>query len=167
MNKGTHSLKGEGLVKVRLAQASDAAGIGAIYPAFLASYGHHSDSETSGQFVARLLTEPWVKFFVATEGTNNVVGFLAGTLTYSAVSQRNAFVLNDLFVRPSARRRGIAKALLAELEYYSLRNGFAKLFVEVSGEAETVIGVFKNSGYQLQPHLTLKKELNVGAPSKI
>lgn len=161
-----HSWKGA-LVQVRLAQASDASGIGKLYPAFLASYGHHSDQQSSRQFVAKLLSEPWVRFFVATEGGSDIIGFLGGALTYSAVSHGHAFVINDIFVDLSARRRGVAKALIAALDDYCRGSGLVKIFVEVSEDAEAVSGMFKRAGYRLQSHLTLKKELNVGATSKI
>lgn len=150
-------------VSVRLARASDAPVLGAQYAEFLASYGHVADVDSTVEFVSSSLGQSWIRFLVATDDEDRIVGFVAGCLTYSAVSLQPAFTINDLFVLKSERGRGIASALLAALEQYARDNRFAKMFVEAGRDAPAVIELYERAGFRIQPHVTLKKELDMEA----
>ena len=93
-------------IEVRRATTSDAADIAPLYLHFLQSYGHAAERSAVVRFLADLLPEPWVLFFVAIDAPKKVVGFTGCVLTYSAVSQALALTINDMFVAASARRRG-------------------------------------------------------------
>ena len=51
--------------------------------------------------------------FLALEGTEGL-GFAQLYPSFSSVSMKRLWILNDLFVAPEARRRGVAAALLEE-----------------------------------------------------
>jgi hypothetical protein len=79
------------------------------------------------------------------------------------VSLRPAFTINDVFVVPSERGRGVAEVLLAGLERYARDNRFARLFVEAASDTPAVIKVYERAGFSIQPHVTMKKELEMAA----
>ncbi|HEY9380929.1 MAG TPA: hypothetical protein VIQ01_06740, partial [Burkholderiales bacterium] len=62
-------------IEVRRATASDAADIAPLYLHFLQSYGHAAERSAVVRFLADLLPEPWVLFFVAIDAPKKVVGF--------------------------------------------------------------------------------------------
>ena len=147
-------------IEVRRATASDAADIAPLYLHFLQSYGHAAERSAVARFLADLLPEPWVLFFVAIDAPKKVVGFTGCVLTYSAVSQALALTINDMFVAASARRRGIATVLCGAIEAHARRNGFAKIFLETAPDAEAAIGLYRKFGFETRPYLAMTKEFN-------
>jgi ribosomal protein S18 acetylase RimI-like enzyme len=144
---------------VRLAKPADVVEIAAIYVRFLAAYGHDADLVAVVRFLKRMLTEPWALFFLATDTSNKIVGFVGCTLTYSSVSQSRAVRINDMFVDEEVRRHGVATALLAALEAYSFENSFAKIFVEAATEAAPARAFYTKVGFLLEHLVAMTKEL--------
>ena len=163
MNSASHSQRNPGSITVRSACASDVASLGAQYVQFLASYGHDADIQNATEFISRALGQPWVRFLVATDSRGRIIGFAGGSLTYSAVSLCSPFTINDLFVLPSERGRGVATALLTGLEQCARNDRCAKLFVEAATDATVVIELYERAGFSIQPHVTLKKEVEMAA----
>lgn len=162
MNDPPHAGQRSRPIAVRAAQSSDVDGLSSLYDELLQSYGHDPGAERTQAFIAQLLQTQWVRFFVAIEAAGSLIGFIGCGLTYSAVSQRLALTINDLFVRQADRRRGAATALIEAAEDYARSNGMAKLFVEADTSATFVIALYERSGFEKLPHLTLKKELGNG-----
>lgn len=61
------------------------------------------------------------------ELANTPVGFALWFYTYSTFEGRHGIWLEDLFVRPEARGRGIGKALLTSLAQTCVREGLGRL----------------------------------------
>jgi GNAT superfamily N-acetyltransferase len=58
---------------------------------------------------------PRVQFWVAADEQGEIVAYAACFETYSTFRARPSLYLEDLFVHPSARRRGLATRMLAHL----------------------------------------------------
>jgi GNAT superfamily N-acetyltransferase len=82
---------------------------------FLRGMFDHGDSVV---FVARLVNAP--------------VGFAQLYPSYSSVAMARVFVLNDLFVQESGRRKGVATKLLAAVEGYAWSLGAARVTLNVA-----------------------------------
>lgn len=149
-------------ISVRQAEAADAGALAVLYDELLRSYGHQPRPHDTPGFIADLLQRAWVRMFIAADAGGALVGFIGCGLTYSAVSLRLALTINDLFVLPHVRRRGVATQLLAAAQTYATRNGMAKIFVEAATEATFVIRLYERAGFVVLPHTTLKKELDHG-----
>lgn len=150
-------------VMVRLATRSDAVEIAALYLRFLRAYGHDADLKTVVRFLECMLTESWALFFLAIDTSDQIVGFVGCELSYSSVSQSRAVRINDMFVDEGVRRHGVATAMLATLEAYSLAKGFAKVFLQAAPEAAPAIALYTKVGFQLKPFVAMTKELRNGA----
>ena len=91
-----------------------AAQLGALVPLFDAYrvfYQQPSDHEVARAFLAERLAQNDTVIFVAEQGGRSV-GFTQLFPSFSSVSARRLWILNDLFVVPGARRSGVARALL-------------------------------------------------------
>lgn len=62
-----------------------------------------------------------------TSGESPVVGFALGFYTFSTFTGRHGLHLEDLYVRPSHRARGIGQALLVNLARRCVREGLSRL----------------------------------------
>ncbi|WP_391201632.1 GNAT family N-acetyltransferase [Psychrobacillus sp. L4] len=74
-------------------------------------YGQPSDEEGAKSFLlARIQYEESVIFIAYMD--ENPVGFVQLYPFFSSVGMQRAFILNDLFVDPVCRKKGIGKALM-------------------------------------------------------
>ncbi|MCS6800407.1 MAG: GNAT family N-acetyltransferase [Chloroflexota bacterium] len=69
---------------------------------------------------------PWVEALVAEEG-GQVVGFALFFSTYSTFLTQPGIYLEDLYVEPRHRRRGIGRALLSRVAAIAVARGCARL----------------------------------------
>ena len=95
----------------------------------LAEYERSPDSVEieSEQLRAALFGDsPTVFAHVADEG-GRILGMAIWFLTFSTWTGRNGIYLEDLYVRPEARTRGIGRALLAELASIAHQSGYGRI----------------------------------------
>jgi GNAT superfamily N-acetyltransferase len=74
-----------------------------------------------------LLAERPAVFAHVAEHDGAVAGFALWFLSFSTWEGRHGIYLEDLYVRPDARRLGLGRALLAELARICLARGYARL----------------------------------------
>ncbi|HSP36791.1 MAG TPA: GNAT family N-acetyltransferase [Frankiaceae bacterium] len=71
--------------------------------------------------------EPAVYCLIAEDATHGVVGFALWFRTFSTWLGRHGIYLEDLFVRPDARRAGHGRALLGELARIAVERGYGRV----------------------------------------
>jgi GNAT superfamily N-acetyltransferase len=80
------------------------------------------------------------------EADGRIEGMAIWFLTFSTWTGRNGIHLEDLYVRPEARSRGIGRALLTELAIIALRSGYARLEWSVLDWNEPAIFFYETLG---------------------
>lgn len=83
------------------------------------------------------------------------VGFALWFLNFSSFRGRNGIYLEDIFVRPAHRGKGIGKALLAGLAQRCIENGWARLEWAVLDWNTPSIDFYKAHGAQLMDGWTV------------
>jgi GNAT superfamily N-acetyltransferase len=85
--------------------------------------------------------------FIAFE--NSVpIGFAQLYPSYSSTALARVFILNDLFVSESGRRKGVASQLLAATENYAWSHGAARVNLNVAIGNDTGQKLYQNQGWQ-------------------
>ena len=79
------------------------------------------------------------------------VGFAVWFVNFSTFAGRPGIFLEDLFVRPAHRGKGIGKALLANLAGICLANGWVRLQWSVLDWNEPAIGFYRRLGADILP----------------
>jgi GNAT superfamily N-acetyltransferase len=97
--------------------------------------------------------EPRVFCDIAEEA-GEPVGFALWFYTYSTFQGRHGLYLEDLFVRPAARARGIGTALLAHLAQRCLREGLGRLRWWVLNWNEPSIAFYRALGAESKEEWT-------------
>ncbi|MBU6464562.1 MAG: GNAT family N-acetyltransferase [Bradyrhizobium sp.] len=87
----------------------------------------HEVRATEADIGAALFADNPVLFCEIAEWYGEPVGFAVWFLNFSTFSGRPGIYLEDLFVRPAQRRRGIGKALLVHLAKTCVANGWSRL----------------------------------------
>jgi GNAT superfamily N-acetyltransferase len=80
------------------------------------------------------------------EWDGEVVGFALWFLNFSTFSGRSGIYLEDLFVRPAHRGKGIGKALMVHLAAKCVENGWARLQWSVLDWNTPSIDFYKSLG---------------------
>ncbi|MGO4780223.1 GNAT family N-acetyltransferase, partial [Lysobacter sp. 2RAB21] len=75
-------------------------------------------------------------------------GFTQLYPTFSSVRAARVWVLNDLFVEPQARRRGVAQALLDAAAEFARADGAARLELETNHDNLTAQALYDAAGWQ-------------------
>lgn len=113
---------------IRRAAPQDAAAITDMIHA-LADFEHAADqcTVTEKQISAALFEDPPAVYGHVAEADGEVAAMALWFLNYSTWDGVAGIYLEDLFVRPKFRRRGLARALLAALASECLQRGYTRL----------------------------------------
>ena len=79
------------------------------------------------------------------------VGFALFFQNYSTFLSKPGLYLEDLFVRPEARRKGVGKALLVQLAAIAKRRGYGRMEWSVLDWNELAIGFYQKLGAEVLP----------------
>lgn len=99
------------MTSVREAVPSDAPELAALLRAINDEPGMHPGRISASSVLRDLIGDPRVVLLVA--GEDAVQGFASAHPYYDSGHSRWGMILNDLFVAPEARRRGLGRALVA------------------------------------------------------
>jgi GNAT superfamily N-acetyltransferase len=133
--------------------------IGLIYSLIreLAEYEKllHEVEATEAGIGAALFSDNPRLFCEIAEWNGEGVGFAVWFLNFSTFSGRYGIYLEDLFVRPAYRGKGIGKALLADLARTCVKNGWSRLQWSVLDWNAPSIAFYKSLGAVLMDEWTV------------
>jgi len=98
---------------VRCATIEDVDRIAPLFDAYRQFYAQPSDLQAAHAFLADRLTRDESVVLVA-EADGEIVGFAQNYRSFSSVSLGPIIILNDLFVAPTWRGRGVGQLLIEE-----------------------------------------------------
>ena len=76
-------------------------------------------------------------------------GEIVGTAAYYPIERgNNAVEIRKMYVLPAARRQGLGKFLLQELESKIIARGFDEIWIETASILKEAVKMYENSGYQ-------------------
>jgi diamine N-acetyltransferase len=135
---------------IRAARPDDSALIFALVRE-LADYEkltHEVDATPEAIAAALFAHEPTVFCDIA-EWNGEVAGFAIWFLNFSTFRGRHGIYLEDVFVRPAFRKKGIGKALLARLAQRCVEQGYARFEWAVLDWNRPSIDFYKSIGAQV------------------
>jgi GNAT superfamily N-acetyltransferase len=138
---------------------SDEAGLVLSLVRELAEYEKlsHEVEATEADIAAALFGENPVLFCEIAEWAGEPVGFAVWFLNYSTFAGRPGIYLEDLFVRPAQRGKGIGKAMLTHLAKQCIANGWSRLQWSVLDWNTPSIDFYKSLGAVLMDEWTICK----------
>src|ERR1700728_1421209 len=140
--------------------------VGVVYSLIreLAEYERllHEVEATEPMIAAALFGENPRLFCDIAEWNGEVAGFAVWFINFSTFSGRSGIYLEDLFVRPAQRGKGIGKALLSYLAKEGVANGWSRLQWSVLDWNTPSIEFYKSLGAQLMDEWTVCR---VGGPA--
>lgn len=110
----------------------------------------HEVDASEDMIAAALFGEHPTVFCEIAEWEGAPAAFALWFVTFSTFSGRHGIYLEDLFVRPAFRRRGIGRSLLAHLARRCLREGWTRFQWSVLGWNTPSIEFYRSLGAVLQ-----------------
>ena len=104
---------------------------------------------TPEQIAAALFSPQPTLFCDIAEWSGEPAGFAVWFLNFSTFRGRHGIYLEDIFVRPAYRRRGIGKALLARLAQHCVDQGHARFEWAVLDWNAPAIAFYRSIGAQV------------------
>jgi GNAT superfamily N-acetyltransferase len=117
----------------------------------------HEFEVTEADIEMALFGDNPILFCEIAEWQGEPVGFAVWFLNFSTFSGRPGIYLEDLFVRPPQRGKGIGKALLAHLAKECVANGWSRLQWSVLDWNTPSIEFYKSLGAVLMDEWTICK----------
>jgi GNAT superfamily N-acetyltransferase len=115
----------------------------------------HEVEATEADIDKALFADNPLLFCEIAEWHNEPIGFAVWFLNFSTFSGRPGIYLEDLFVRPAYRGKGIGKALLVQLAKTCVSNGWSRLQWAVLDWNTPSIEFYKSLGAELMDEWTI------------
>lgn len=134
--------------------------LGAIAPLFdryRVFYQQPSDLAAARSFIEQRLTQADSVIFLAKaerrdrseqRDDSTAMGFTQLYPSFSSVSLRPIWVLNDLYVEAAYRQQGVAMALMAAAENYARQSGAVRVTLSTQVENHAAQALYTSRGYQ-------------------
>ncbi|MFJ8161627.1 GNAT family N-acetyltransferase [Streptomyces sp. NPDC096136] len=137
-----------GGASVRVAGEADLDVAAELFRGYLDFY--EVDVEDPGrprEFLAERIAKDESLVLLAEVAGAGTVGFAQVYRTFSSLTLRPAWVLNDLYVAPSGRRTGAGRALLREVLERAREAGVAGVQLETAYDNHVAQGLYESEGF--------------------
>lgn len=118
-----------------------------LFDAYRVFYSQPSDVEKAEDFLRERLTGLESIVFLAFQN-DQPGGFTQLYPSFSSVSLARIWILNDLFVTPELRGRGVAEALLKRAATFAANAGALRLSLATQVENETAQRLYERLGWR-------------------
>ena len=135
------------MTDIRPAAPGDSESLAPLFDAYRVFYGCPSDPGAAGRFLdARLAAGDSRIFLAFREG--EAAGFTQLYPSFSSLSMRRLWILNDLFVAPEHRRHGTGRALMAAAEGFARSDGAKGLVLATQIGNREAQALYESAGYR-------------------
>ena len=139
-------------IHIQQATPQDAALIAPLFDAYRVFYGQPTDLSLAHTFISDRLTAGESTIFMATTSGHQVAGFVQLYPTFSSVSAKPAWILNDLFVSSQHRGHGIAKRLMLQAQQFAKDTSANNISLETAPDNQPARALYESLGYELETH---------------
>ena len=135
---------------VKRAALADLDAVAPLFDAYRQFYGQRADLAAARAFLdARLRREESVIFLaVDGEGGNDALGFTQLYPSFSSVSVRRLWILNDLFVRPGIRHGGVGRRLLERAREWAIETDAKGLMLATAVSNGAAKALYESCGWR-------------------
>lgn len=138
-------------VTVRCAGAGDLDAIVPLFTAYRRFYRQPRDPGADRAFLAERL-EKGESVVLLAEIDVEAVGFTQLYPCFSSVALKKVWVLNDLYTKREARRRGVGTALLEHARAFARKTGARGLVLETTPDNEKAQALYEELGWKRDSH---------------
>ena len=135
-------------ITIRRGTTEDIEEIAKLFDAYRVFFGQGSDLLLAQEFLGRRLRNSESVVYCAFTSDERCVGFAQLYPSFSSVSARRIWILNDLFVPGPFRGMGIGTRLLGEIEAFGNETRAKGILIETKASNAGAQKLYESSGYQ-------------------
>lgn len=150
---------------MRRATPADVPELVTLMAEFYAESAMPLDADRARASFEALLAQPVLgAAWVVETDDRQVAGYLVATFTFSMEYGGSSAFIDDLFIRPAFRRRGLARAALEAALAECRARGVQAVHLEVGGENDPARQLYDQVGFEASDRLLLTARLAPPAP---
>jgi len=119
-----------------------------LFDGYRQFYGQRSDVAAASAFLAERLRRDESVIFIAI-GDEEALGFTQLYPSFSSVSVKRLWILNDLFVSPAARRGGVGRRLLERARDWAVETDAKGLTLTTALTNAAARSLYESCGWRL------------------
>jgi ribosomal protein S18 acetylase RimI-like enzyme len=149
------------IFQVRLASAADLSTVAELFDSYRQFYGQPADYKLAEAFLRdRFTNNDSVVFLAIDSRSGDGQGFVQLYPSFSSIAARRIWILNDLFVVPGARQRGVGRALLDAARNHGVATNAKRLVLSTATTNREARALYESYGYEQEDvFLVYKLEL--------
>ena len=132
---------------IRRANESDVDQLSELFDLYRRFYGRESDLALARNFLAARLSAQESIIFVAQMKSGALAGFAQLYPTFSSISAKRAWILNDLYVREAYRKQGMGSRLLEQVKEFSHGVECAWVSLQTAKDNVTAQALYRQHGF--------------------
>jgi len=132
---------------IRRAESADIALVAPLFHAYRRFYQRADEGQQAQDFIAARLVQQDTVLFLALDASGQALGFTQLFPTFSSVSAKTAWILNDLFVSPAARKNGVARQLMQHAVEFCRTGGAAWVSLQTARDNLAAQALYRSLGF--------------------
>jgi ribosomal protein S18 acetylase RimI-like enzyme len=138
---------------IQPAALDDVAELAGLFDAYRVFYGADSAPLKADAFVHGLITHGKTHFFLAREAEGSpALGFIHLMPSINTVAMRPIWLLEDLYVVLSFRKKGVATELMHHAENFARETGAERLTLATANDNRRAQSLYLSLGYLKEEH---------------
>ena len=134
-------------MEIYQATMKDLEGAATLFNMYRTFYQQTPDLDGAKAFIkSRLENEDSV--IIVAKLNHEYVGFTQLYPTFSSISMKRAWILNDMFVDSKARNQGVGGKLLQKAKVFASETGAKSITLETTPDNEAAQGLYEKNGYK-------------------
>ena len=133
---------------IRRATPADLDVAARLFTGYLRFYGKDTPEAQARAFVAERLAKQDSVFLLAEASSGEAIGFTQLYPAFASLSLAPSWILNDLYVEPAARGRGVGEALMQAARELAMSDGSAELMLQTARSNTTAQRLYEKLGWQ-------------------
>ncbi len=118
-----------------------------LFDGYRVFYRAQSDIDATRAFIRQRLELQDSVILLAVDG-DNYLGFTQLYPSFSSVSMRRIWILNDLYVHPDARKMGVGRFLLEQAKQFGIEHGALRLELATEIINTSAQSLYESLGWQ-------------------
>lgn len=136
-------------MKIREAKITDLEELSSLFDAYRIFYRKDSDIHAAKEFLAERLKNQDAEIFVCETDEQHLAGFVQLYPLFSSTRMKKMWLLNDLYVNPAFRSKGISIRLIERAKKLVLDSSACALFLETEKSNQIGNNLYPKTGFAL------------------
>jgi len=120
----------------------------ALFNQYMVFYGQVSNPNKYRAYLKERLEKQEADIFIAYDESHEAQGFVLNYSSFSSVSLGKIIVLNDLFVTPKHRQKGVANALIERVELFAKEQGAIRVDLSTAKDNFNAQALYEKIGFK-------------------